>query len=228
MKSIKIAAFAVLAAVLLVGCGEQSVSETSGSSVESTTSSSSSVESSSEPSSTSGGQSSSSSKVADNQDILTSNQSSQGDSSTSDTSTDVSTSDTHEPTSQPTSSSSNSKPTGDTSTPTTSKPTSSSSQPNTSTPTSPYWNPNAEGNTPGKYGGYYDASGKLHAKADSVPLDSYGYPVESFYTEFGTYRATKAENDKAIEDEKRIDNGGDFDIDLSKEEIADLWGDLLN
>lgn len=204
MKSIKIAAFAVLAAVLLVGCGEQSVSETSGSSVESTTSSSSSVESSSEPSSISGGQSSSSSEVADNQEILKSSQSSQGDSSTSDTSIDVSTSeptpDTHEPTSS----------SGDnTSTPTTSKPTSSSSQPNTSTPTSPYWNPDAPGNTPGKYkDSYIDVDGNLHCKYENMPRDSYGYPVESYYTETGMHVLTKAEKDADVEETKRIDQGG--------------------
>ena len=229
MKSIKIAAFAVLAAVLLVGCGEQSVSETSGSSVESTTSSSSSVESSSEPSSTSGGQSSSSSEVADNQDILKSNQSSQGDSSTSDTSSSEPTSDTHEPTSQPTSSSSNSKPTGDTSTPTTSKPTSSSSQPNTSTPTSPYWNPNAPGNTPGKYkDSYIDVAGNLHCKYENMPRDSYGYPVESYYTETGMYVMTKAESDKADEDARRVLNGEHGDDGLTDDQIRDIWGDLLN
>lgn len=194
MKSIKIAAFAVLAAVLLVGCGEQSVSETSGSSVESTTSSSSSVESSSEPSSTSGGQSSSSSEVADNQEILKSSQSSQGDSSTSDTSIDVSTS---EPT------------------------------PDTSTPTSPYWNPDAPGNKPGPYGGYYDANGALHAKADSVPLDSTGAPVVSFWTEYGSYRMTRADKEARDAEIKHINEGGSVNYDNDPDDIAEIW-ELLN
>lgn len=134
--------------------------------------------------------------VTDNQDILKSSQSSDttDGSSNSDTSSDTSdTSDTHEPTSEPTSSSSGStggntskpdtstsKPTSDTSTPTTSKPTSSSSQPNTSTPTSSTWNPNAEGNTPGPYGGYYDANGAFHCKDADMPRDSYGAPRQIF------------------------------------------------
>lgn len=137
--------------------------------------------------------------VTDNQDILkssstsTPNTSEPTSSDTSDTSDSTSTSDTHEPTSEPTSSSSGStggntskpdtstsKPTSDTSTPTTSKPTSSSSQPNTSTPTSSTWNPNAEGNTPGPYGGYYDANGAFHCKDADMPRDSYGAPRQIF------------------------------------------------
>ena len=41
-----------------------------------------------------------------------------------------------------------------------------------------------------------------------MPYDSSGYPVESYYREDGAHVLTKVENDKAIEDEKRIDNGG--------------------
>ena len=177
--------------------------------------------------------------VTDNQDILKSSQSSQGDSSTSDTtdsstnSSDTSdTSDTHEPTSEPTSSSSGStgetskpntskpntsKPTGETSKPTTSKPTGETSKPNTS----PTWNPNAEGNTPGEYGGYYDANGAFHCKDANMPRDSYGAPVKSFYREDGMYIMTKAESDKADEDARRIlngEHGDDGDYDGSK------WG----
>lgn len=160
--------------------------------------------------------------VTDNQDILKSSQSSQGDSSTSDTtdsstnSSDTSdTSDTHEPTSEPTSSSSGS--TGETSKPTTSKPTGETSKPNTS----PTWNPNAEGNTPGEYGGYYDANGAFHCKDANMPRDSYGAPVKSFYREDGMYIMTKAESDKADEDARRIlngEHGDDGDYDGSK------WG----
>ena len=160
--------------------------------------------------------------VTDNQDILKSNSTSTPDTSEPTSSDTSDTSDTHEPTSEPTSSSSSSnskpstskpntsKPTGETSKPSTSKPTSSSSSSggNTSTPTSPYWNPNAPGNTPGPYGGYYDANGALHAKADSVPLDSYGYPVVSFWTEYGSHRLTKAEKDAARAEEDRLWQGG--------------------
>lgn len=165
--------------------------------------------------------------ITDNQDIIKSNQSSQGDSSSNSepdthepTSSSSSSSDTSKPTSkpttsEPTSSSSNSgttsssKPTGETS-----KPTSSSSQPTSkpsSQPVTSTWNPDAPGNTPGPYGGYYDANGALHAIAANVPLDSTGAPVVSFWTEYGSYRMTRAENDKAIEEEKRISAGGDPD-----------------
>ncbi|MCI7690998.1 MAG: hypothetical protein MSR67_01255, partial [Oscillospiraceae bacterium] len=175
---------------------------------------------------------SSSSEVADNQDILTSSQSSQGDSSTSDTSIDVSTSeptpDTHEPTSQPTSSSSNSKPTGETSTPTTSKPTSSSSSSggNTSTPTSPYWNPNAPGNKPGPYGGYYDASGTLHVLKANMPKDSEGYPLKSYTDEVGQPRLSKDDKEAARAEEERIANGGGRgagEAEITEEGLAS-WG----
>ena len=175
--------------------------------------------------------------VTDNQDILKSSQSSDttDGSSNSDASSDTSdTSDTHEPTSEPTSSSSssNSKPTGetskpttskpDTSTPTTSKPTSSSSSSggNTSTPTSPYWNPDAPGNKPGPYGGYYDASGKLHAIEANVPLDSYGYPVVTFYAEDGSLTMTKADKEAYDAETQRIWQGDtqgalNWDVDWS-------------
>ena len=132
--------------------------------------------------------------VTDNQDILkssstsTPNTSEPTSSDTSDTSDSTSTSDTHEPTSEPTSSSSGS--TGETSkpstsTPNTSKPDTSKPSTSTSTSTSPYWNPDAPGNTPGKYGGYYDASGKLHAIEANVPRDASGYPVVTFEDEYG-------------------------------------------
>lgn len=160
--------------------------------------------------------------VTDNQDILKSSQSSDttDGSSNSDASSDTSdTSDTHEPTSEPTSSSSssNSKPTGETSKPTTSKPDTSTSKPtgsssssggNTSTPTSPYWNPNAPGNTPGPYGGYYDASGTLHAIKKNVPKDSDGYSVISYTDEYGVGHMTKAEKEAWDDEERRINEGG--------------------
>ena len=176
--------------------------------------------------------------VTDNQDILKSSQSSDtpDGSSNSDTSSDTSdTSDTHEPTSEPTSSSSGStgetskpntsKPTGDTSTPTTSKPTgsSSSSGGNTSTPTSPYWNPNAPGNTPGKYGGYYDASGKLHCKKANVPKDSDGYPVVSYEDEYGDGHLTKAEKEAYDAETQRLWQGGDVDIKITDKDLEE-WG----
>lgn len=205
-----IGALTFCAAVFLVGCGEKTVSEMSSSSVESSTASVETSSSSSESSSSSTVESSvdmgdgSTEDIAvivtDNQDILKSSQSSQGDSSTPDTSTDVSTS---EPTSEPTSSS------GDN----TSKPTSgSSSGGNTSTPTSPYWNPDAPGNTPGPYGGYYDASGTLHAIKKNVPKDSDGYSVISYTDEYGVGHMTKAEKEAARAETERIDNGGGLDL----------------
>lgn len=69
------------------------------------------------------------------------------------------------------------------------------------------WNPKAEGNTPGPYGGYYDASGKLHAIKTNIPKDSYGYPVVSYEDEYGDGHLTKAEKEKAQEDERRIAEG---------------------
>ena len=198
---------AISCVLLLAGCGNEKPldSSVSESSVESTTSSSSSVESSSESSSTSGGQNSSSSEVADNQDVLKSNQSSQSDSNTS---TDVSTS-------EPTSSSSGdntstSKPTSETS-----KPTSSSSSSNSKPATS---SSSSSGNAP--YGGYYDANGELHANNKDVPRDADGYPVVSFWAEDGSYKMTKAEKDKAVEEENRIWNGG-------KANTSDIdWGSI--
>lgn len=122
------------------------------------------------------------------------------------------TSDTHEPTSEPTASSSQpttSQPTGETS-----KPTSSSSSSggtfssSTGGNTSPYWNPDAPGNKPGPYGGYYDANGTLHAIKKNVPKDADGYSVISYTDEYGVGHMTKAEKEKAREEEQRIDNGG--------------------
>lgn len=235
MKNIKIAGIAALAASLLVGCANNPQGETNGASyVESSTSSVESSSSSSESSSSSTVESSVDMGdgntddiaviVTDNQDIIKSNQLSQGDSSSnSDTSTDVSTSEPtmSEPTSsissssEPTSSSSNStpntsKPTSSSSQPTTSKPTSSSSSSggNTSTHTSPYWNPDAPGNKPGPYGGYYDANGALHCKDADMPRDSYGAPVKSFWTEDGRHILTKAEKEAYDAETERIDNGG--------------------
>lgn len=154
----------------------------------------------------------------------------------SDTSSSEPTSDTHEPTSeptsssqpttsqptsQPTSSSSNSGTTSSSSSSggtsssssTTSKPTSSSSSSggNTSTPTSPYWNPDAPGNTPGPYGGYYDASGTLHVLKANMPKDSEGYPLKSYTDEVGQPRLNKAEKEAWDAETERIDNGGDVD-----------------
>lgn len=159
--------------------------------------------------------------VTDNQDILRSSSTSTPDTSKPTTSDTSDTSDTHEPTSEPTSSSSGStggntstpntsKPTGETSKPdtSTSKPTSETSKPNTTTPTSPYWNPDAPGNKPGPYGGYYDANGELHAKADSVPLDSTGAPVVSFWTEYGSHRLTRADKEAYDAEERRVAQGG--------------------
>lgn len=170
--------------------------------------------------------------ITDNQDIIKSSSTAAPDSDTSSSeptsdthepTTSEPTSDTHEPTSssgdntsKPTSSSSSSstsntsKPTSSSSQPTTSKPTSSSSSSggNTSTPASPYWNPDAPGNTPGPYGGYYDANGALHCKDADMPRDSYGAPVKSFYTEDGRYIMTKAEKDAARAEEERIAEGG--------------------
>lgn len=153
----------------------------------------------------------------------------------SDTSSSEPTSDTHEPTSEPTSSSTpsqpttsqptssssnsnNSKPTGDTSSSSSSGGTSSSSsttsKPTTSTGTTSTWNPDAPGNTPGPYGGYYDASGKLHAINKNVPRDSSGYPVVSFWSEDGSYKMTKADMEKQREIESKIFSG-----ELSAEDI---------
>ena len=230
MRNIKIVGIAALAAVLLVGCANNPQGETSSSSVETSSSSAESSSSSSVESSVDMGDGSTDDIaviVTDNQDILKSNQSSQGDSSSnSDTSTDVSTSEST--TSQPTSSSSNSgttsssssnsKPTGETSKPTTSssssnsntsKPTSSSTQ--TGGNTSPYWNPDAPGNKPGPYGGYYDASCKLHAIEANVPLDSYGYPVVTFYAEDGSLTMTKADKEAYDAETQRIWQGGHAD-----------------
>ena len=131
-----------------------------------------------------------------------------------DTSSDASssepTSDTHEPTSQPTSSSSNSTPNTskpETSTPTTSKPTSSSSSSGGNTTST--WNPNAEGNKPGKYkDSYIDAAGNLHCKYENMPRDSYGYPVESDYTETGMHVLTKADKEAYDAEERRVAQGG--------------------
>ena len=148
MKNIKIAGIAALAAVLLVGCGEQPVNETSSSSVESSTrsSSSSSNSNTSKPtSSSSGGNISSSSSSS-----------------------------------------------------------SSSSTSYVTAPTSKNWNPDAPGNTPGPYGGYYDANGKLHAIKANVPKDSYGYPVVSYEDEYGSGHLTKTEMEAYIEEERRI------------------------
>lgn len=213
-----IGVLAFCAAVFLVGCGEQSVSEMSSSSVESSTasvetssSSSESISSSSVESSVDMGDGSTDDIaviVTDNQDIIKSNQSSQGDSSSN------SDPDTHEPTSSSSSSS-------DTSKPTTSQPTSSSLNSNTSKPSSSStqssgstsaWNPDAPGNKPGPYGGYYDANGALHCKEANMPTDSYGYPVVSYYTEDGMHVLTKAEKEAARAEEERIDNGGGLDL----------------
>ena len=217
---------AISCVLLLAGCGNEKPldSSVSESSVESTTSSSSSVESSSESSSTSGGQNSSSSEVADNQDVLKSNQSSQSDSNTS---TDVSTS-------EPTSSSSGdntstSKPTSETSKPTSSsssnsKPATSSSSSQTGGNTSPYWNPDAEGNTPGKYGGYYDANGVLHCQKANVPKDADGYSVISYTDEYGVGHMTKAEKEAARAEEERLWQGGVPNLsDEEKQEFENIW-----
>ena len=51
----------------------------------------------------------------------------------------------------------------------------------------------------------------MHAKADSVPLDSTGAPVVSFWTEYGSHRLTRAEKEAAREEERRISAGGDPD-----------------
>lgn len=175
----------------------------------------------------------SSSNSSDTSDTSDTHEPTSEPTSSSSSSNSKPTGDTSKPetsTSKPTSSSSQpttSKPTGETSKPNTSKPTSSSSSSggNASTPTSPYWNPDAPGNKPGPYkDSYIDAAGKLHAKADSVPLDSYGYPVESFYTEFGTYRATKAEKEAARAEEERIAEGGGKGAEDAGDYDGSKWG----
>lgn len=93
-----------------------------------------------------------------------------------------------------------------------------SSQPSTD-PITGSWNPNAPGNKPGPYGGYYDASGKLHCKKASMPYDDKGYPVNSYYREDGTYILTYAEKQKAREEERRISAGGQPHYSLT-------WDDL--
>lgn len=84
-----------------------------------------------------------------------------------------------------------------------------SSQPSTD-PITDFWNPNAPGNKPGPYGGYYDASGKLHCKLANMPMDK-GYPSISFYDEYGAHYLTYAEKQKAREEEERIWAGGQPD-----------------
>ena len=160
--------------------------------------------------------------VTDNQDILKSSSTPTPDTSEPTSSDTSDTPDTHEPTSEPTSSSSGSsgetskpntsKPTGETSKPdtSTSKPTGETSKPNTSTSTStsPYWNPDAPGNKPGPYGGYYDASGALHAIKKNVPKDSDGYSVISYTDEYGVGHMTKAEKEAYDAEERRVAQGG--------------------
>lgn len=86
-----------------------------------------------------------------------------------------------------------------------------SSQPSTD-PITKYWNPDAPGNKPGPYGGYYDASGKLHCKTANMPTDDKGYPVNSYEDEYGDGHLTYAEMQKAKEEERRISAGGDVDL----------------
>lgn len=85
-----------------------------------------------------------------------------------------------------------------------------------------YWNPDAPGNKPGPYGGYYDASGNLHCKMDSMPTDDKGYPLISYTTERGIKCLTYAEKQKAREEEERIWAGGD--VDLSGKIDWSEWG----
>ena len=179
--------------------------------------------------------------VTDNQDILKSNQSSQGDSSSnSDTSTDVSTSEpTSEPTSTPSSSSGSgetskptsssssnsntSKPTGDTSSSSSSGGTSSSSSTTSkpsSTPVTSTWNPDAPGNKPGPYGGYYDAAGTLHVKKANMPKDSEGYPLASYTDEVGQPRMSKADKEAYDAETQRIWEGGHGSGGLTEDQWA--------
>lgn len=85
-----------------------------------------------------------------------------------------------------------------------------SSQPSTD-PITKYWNPDAPGNKPGPYGGYYDASGKLHCKTANMPTDDKGYPVNSYEDEYGDGHLTYAEKLAYDEETARIAAGGQPD-----------------
>lgn len=113
-------------------------------------------------------------------------------------------------------------------TPTQSSSTSSSfsSQPSTD-PITDSWNPDAPGNKPGPYGGYYDASGKLHCKKANMPRDEHRAPLISYTDEYGTHIMTYAEKLAYDEETARIAAGGQPDDGLTDEEIKDLWGDLI-
>lgn len=221
MRNIKLVGIAALAAGLLVGCANTPQGETSSSSVDSSSSSTSSVESSSSVESGTSStdvtlNSEDTSKPIVKPDVSEPNSE---PTTSSDTSSSEPTSDTSEPTtSEPTSQPTTSQPTSSSSNSNTSKPTSSSSSSTTSKPSSQpvtsTWNPDAPGNKPGPYGGYYDANGKLHAIEANVPLDSYGYPVVTFYAEDGSLTMTKADKDKQQEIDDKIFRG-----ELSAEDI---------
>ena len=168
--------------------------------------------------------------VTDNQDILKSSSTSDTTSDTPGTGTGSSTSDTSESTSSSSGdNTSTSKPTSETSKPTSSsssnsKPATSSSSSQTGGNTSPYWNPDAEGNTPGKYGGYYDANGVLHCQKANVPKDADGYSVISYTDEYGVGHMTKAEKEAARAEEERLWQGGVPNLsDEEKQEFENIW-----
>lgn len=82
------------------------------------------------------------------------------------------------------------------------------------------YKPDAEGNTPGLYGGYYDKNGELHCLEVNMPRDSYGYPVLSYYDEYGSYRMTKAEKEAYDAETQRIWEGGHGSGGLTEDQWA--------
>lgn len=85
------------------------------------------------------------------------------------------------------------------------------------------WNPNDIGTTPGPYGGYYDAAGKLHCKDANMPRDVYGFPLVSYHDEYGSHALTYPEMEKSKAEERRI-AAGEYNpgVGLTDEEIANL------
>lgn len=151
-------------------------------------------------------------------------------SDTSEPTTSEPTSDTSEPTSSSsstpteptTSSSTTSPPTQSTSS---STPTQSTSSTPTAAPITKYWNPDAPGNKPGPYGGYYDASGKLHCLNANMPRDDKDYPLKSYEDEYGTGHLTYEEKEEARRREEAIAAGNEHinESDFT-EEGRNNWG----
>jgi len=83
------------------------------------------------------------------------------------------------------------------------------------------WTPDAPGCTPGPYGGYYDASGKLHCAKANMPKDDKGYCLISYIDEYGGGHLTYEDMQKYKEIERRISAGGTVTGTVN---ISDIFG----